>query len=175
MSRATMRINGRVICGNRSQTWELSNVPIEISTILDEFHVSRVQWPDCKAVYTVSCAITVVTYAYSEGDVSSRRCLLGSRLWTGLTATVEKKLWRSHSPPPPPRRPHKMRPSYHRHLSSCSYWNRLQKRSESLNDGTPCPYQPDWTPWTHRLPRPRQPSPCRLVCCLTLLCLQVLP
>jgi hypothetical protein len=45
ISRAIMRINGRVICGNRSQTWELLNVPFEISTILDEFHVSKVQWP----------------------------------------------------------------------------------------------------------------------------------
>lgn len=86
ISRAMMRINGRVSCGNRSQAWELSNVPIKISTILDEFHFSRYQWP------VVSCAITVVTYAYSEGDVNSRLCLLGSRLWTGLTATVEKKL-----------------------------------------------------------------------------------
>jgi hypothetical protein len=75
---------------------EFSNVPVELSTGVPLFSMNfmRKSISDlrCKGLHSVSCAITVVTYAYIEGNVNSRRCLLGSRLWTGLTATVEKKL-----------------------------------------------------------------------------------
>jgi hypothetical protein len=68
---------------------ELSEVPVEISTGIPRIWMNFML-EVLSGLHYVD--IYIVSHAYSENDVNSRRCPLGSRLWTGLTVTVEEKL-----------------------------------------------------------------------------------